>query len=199
MPRRRTRRHNQTTAATGHTCAASGIPQSGHGSSPTPGLYYLEMRAPNIVYDKDRQPPGYLLSITRSSILLKRSADEVLAWVTDLQSGQPVPDAAVTIRTLATDHPEKGSGITDAEGVARFPIDDLDIWTGFYALVERDGNLEWEIGALGSHLSKHFVSIDLVGKGAEGRVAGLFYTDQDQHLSYNTMQRHLARTEDESA
>ena len=60
------------------------------------------------------------------------------------------------------------------------------------ALVERDGNMEWEIGALGSHLSKHFVSIDLVGKGAEGRVAGLFYTDQDQHLSYNTMQRHLA-------
>ena len=60
------------------------------------------------------------------------------------------------------------------------------------ALVERDGNLEWEIGALGSHLSKHFVSIDLVGKGAEGRVAGLFYADQDQHLSYNTIQRHLA-------
>ena len=60
------------------------------------------------------------------------------------------------------------------------------------ALVERDGNLEWEIGALGSHLSKHFVSIDLVGKGAEGRVAGLFFTDQDQHISYNTMQRHLA-------
>jgi Fe-S cluster assembly protein SufD len=60
------------------------------------------------------------------------------------------------------------------------------------AVVERDGNLEWEIGALGSHLSKHFVTIDLVGKGAEGRVAGLFFTDQDQHLSYNTLQRHLA-------
>jgi Fe-S cluster assembly protein SufD len=60
------------------------------------------------------------------------------------------------------------------------------------ALVERDGNLEWEIGALGSKLSKHFVSLDLVGKGAEGRVSGMFYADRDQHLSYNTLQRHLA-------
>jgi len=60
------------------------------------------------------------------------------------------------------------------------------------ALVERDGNVEWEIGALGSKLSKHFVSIDLIGKGAEGRVSGMFFGDGDQHLSYNTLQRHLA-------
>jgi Fe-S cluster assembly protein SufD len=60
------------------------------------------------------------------------------------------------------------------------------------AQVERDGNLAWEIGALGSNLTKHFVSVDLVGKGAEGRVSGMFYADQDQHISYNTLQRHLA-------
>lgn len=60
------------------------------------------------------------------------------------------------------------------------------------ALVERDGDLEWEIGALGSKVTKHFVSLDLVGKGAEGRVSGLFFADQEQHLSYNTLQRHLA-------
>jgi len=60
------------------------------------------------------------------------------------------------------------------------------------ALVDRDGLLEWEIGALGSYLSKHFISLDLVGEGAEGRVSGLFFADKDQHLSYNTLQRHLA-------
>jgi len=60
------------------------------------------------------------------------------------------------------------------------------------ALVERDGNLQWGIGALGSKLTKHFVSVDLVGKGAEGRVSGMFFADQEQHLSYNTLQRHLA-------
>ncbi len=60
------------------------------------------------------------------------------------------------------------------------------------AVVERDGTLEWEIGALGSALCKHFVSLDLVGNGAEGRVSGLFFADRTQHLSYNTLQRHLA-------
>jgi Fe-S cluster assembly protein SufD len=60
------------------------------------------------------------------------------------------------------------------------------------ALVDRDGLLEWEIGALGSYLSKHFISLDLIGEGAEGRVSGLFFADKDQHLSYNTLQRHLA-------
>jgi len=60
------------------------------------------------------------------------------------------------------------------------------------AKVERDGNLEWEIAALGAALCKHFVSLDLVGKGAEGRVSGMFYADRSQHLSYNTLQRHLA-------
>jgi len=60
------------------------------------------------------------------------------------------------------------------------------------ALIERDGNLDWEIGALGSKLTKHFVSLDLVGQGAEGRVSGMIYADHDQHLSYNTLQRHLA-------
>jgi len=60
------------------------------------------------------------------------------------------------------------------------------------AVVERDGNLEWEISALGSALCKHFVSLDLVGKGAEGRVSGMFFADRTQHLSYNTLQRHLA-------
>jgi len=60
------------------------------------------------------------------------------------------------------------------------------------ALIERNGNLKWEIGALGSALSKHFVSVDLIGQGAEARVSGMFFADQDQHLSFNTLQRHLA-------
>lgn len=60
------------------------------------------------------------------------------------------------------------------------------------ALVERDGTLEWEIGALGSALSKHFVSVDLVGEGAEARVSGMFFAEDDQHMTYNTQQRHLA-------
>lgn len=60
------------------------------------------------------------------------------------------------------------------------------------AIVERDGNLEWDLGSLGSALCKHFVALDLVGEGAEGRVYGMFFAEKEQHLTYNTLQRHLA-------
>jgi Fe-S cluster assembly protein SufD len=60
------------------------------------------------------------------------------------------------------------------------------------AIVHRDGNLDWVIGAVGSQLTKHFVSVDMAGKGANGQVSGLFFGDGKQHLSYNTKQNHLA-------
>lgn len=60
------------------------------------------------------------------------------------------------------------------------------------ARVDQDGNLDWVIAALGSRLSKHFVSVDLEGQGADGKVSGLFFGDDNQHLSYNTRQNHLA-------
>jgi Fe-S cluster assembly protein SufD len=84
--------------------------------------------------------------------------------------------------------PDASLQVTELQNYGR------EVWSFGHkkALVERDGNLEWEIGALGSRLTKHFVSLDLIGKGAEGRVSGMFFADQKQHLSYNTLQRHLA-------
>ena len=60
------------------------------------------------------------------------------------------------------------------------------------AVVERDGSLDWVLGALGGGLTKHFVTVDLNGKGAEGRISGMFFANDQQHISYNTLQRHLA-------
>ena len=60
------------------------------------------------------------------------------------------------------------------------------------ARVDRDGKINWSLGAVGSHLMKHFVSIDLISQGAEGRVSGMFFANEKQHLSYNTQQNHLA-------
>lgn len=60
------------------------------------------------------------------------------------------------------------------------------------AQVDRDGHLHWVMGSLGSRLSKHFSSFDLIGQGAEGRVSGLYFGDGEQHLTYNTKQSHLA-------
>ncbi|MBW8010521.1 MAG: Fe-S cluster assembly protein SufD [Chloroflexi bacterium] len=60
------------------------------------------------------------------------------------------------------------------------------------ARVERDANLDWVVAATGSHLTKNFSEIDLVGEGATGRMAGLYFTDGVQHLDHDTQQNHLA-------
>ncbi len=60
------------------------------------------------------------------------------------------------------------------------------------ARVEQDGNLDWVLGAIGSHLTKDFSEIDLVGKGAVGKMSGFYFTDGNQHLDHDTQQNHRA-------
>lgn len=60
------------------------------------------------------------------------------------------------------------------------------------AEVDRDGNLDWIFGAIGSHLTKNFSEINLIGEGSVGRMSGFYFTDHDQHLDHDTQQNHLA-------
>ncbi len=60
------------------------------------------------------------------------------------------------------------------------------------AQVDRDGNLDWIFGAVGSHLTKNFSDLDLIGQGASGRMSGFYFADRDQHLDHDTQQNHLA-------
>ena len=60
------------------------------------------------------------------------------------------------------------------------------------AKVERDANLDWIFGAVGTHLTKNFSEIDLIGDGSTGRMSGFYFTDGVQHLDHDTQQNHHA-------
>ena len=60
------------------------------------------------------------------------------------------------------------------------------------AVLERDAILDWIFGAVGSHVTKNFSDIDLIGPGSVGRMSGFYFTDGDQHLDHDTQQNHLA-------
>lgn len=60
------------------------------------------------------------------------------------------------------------------------------------ARVERDGNLDWIFGAIGSQLTKNFSDLDLVGQGSSGRMSGFYFTNGNQHLDHDTQQNHMA-------
>ncbi len=60
------------------------------------------------------------------------------------------------------------------------------------ARVDRDASLDWIFGAVGTHLTKNFSDLDLIGQGAVGRMSGFYFTDGVQHLDHDTQQNHLA-------
>ena len=60
------------------------------------------------------------------------------------------------------------------------------------ARIGRDANLDWIFGAVGSRVSKNFSDLDLIGRGASGRMSGFYFTDGVQHLDHDTQQNHFA-------
>ena len=60
------------------------------------------------------------------------------------------------------------------------------------ARVERNGSIDWIFGAIGSHVTKNFTDLDLVGEGAVGKMSGFYFTNGNQHLDHDTQQNHLA-------
>lgn len=59
--------------------------------------------------------------------------------------------------------------------------------------VDRNATLEWIFGAIGSHVTKNFSELNLVGQGSTGRMSGFYFTDHDQHLDHDTQQNHLSQ------
>jgi Fe-S cluster assembly protein SufD len=60
------------------------------------------------------------------------------------------------------------------------------------ARISQGGGMTWIYGGIGSHLSKTFLDVDLIGKNAKAEVKGLFISDLDQHFDFDTEQNHLA-------
>ena len=61
-----------------------------------------------------------------------------------------------------------------------------------HARVERDAELDWVSGGFGSKKGKMRIQNDLAGPGATSRVTGAYFTDGEQHLDYDTFQKHMA-------
>ncbi len=58
--------------------------------------------------------------------------------------------------------------------------------------VDRDGEVDWIFGSLGSKTTKNFSNLDLVGQGATGKMSGFYFANHHQHLDHDTQQNHMA-------
>jgi Fe-S cluster assembly protein SufD len=61
-----------------------------------------------------------------------------------------------------------------------------------HASVGRDAELDWVAGGFGSKKGKTWIQNDLVGEGSHSRVTGAYFADGEQHIDYDTFQKHVA-------
>ncbi len=89
-----------------------------------PGLYYLEASVdPADFYpeaqgsDPVRAIDRQILIVTKRSLIVKQGRGDILTWLTDLQSGQPVANTPIS---FTRPDGQSSEGVTDDEGVATF-------------------------------------------------------------------------------
>ena len=60
------------------------------------------------------------------------------------------------------------------------------------AIAHEDSNVYWDLGELGSRLTKTFIDTQLVGNGANTECNGVYFLDETQHVDLDTMMHHTA-------
>jgi len=101
-----------TVAADPNTVVLNSTSISGGGTLPI-GDYYLTTGGNGFNSE-------FAFSVVDTGIVLKRSSDQLMAWVIDLDSGKPVPGATVTADGEDIDGAHDRT--TDANGIATFPV-----------------------------------------------------------------------------
>ncbi len=122
----------------------------------------------------------------------------LLVWVDEGASVTYVHEAASPDESQASMH----AGIVEIKVSAGASLKFVElqswgrhVWNFSHERISVGANasLDWIFGAVGSHLTKNFSELDLVGDGATGRMSGFYFADGDQHLDHDTQQNHLAR------
>jgi Fe-S cluster assembly protein SufD len=125
----------------------------------------------------------------------------ILVWLEENASVTYVHESASPDEGNFTDNQTMHAGIVElhVSAGANLRFVELQSWgenvwnfTHERAEIDRDAVLEWTFGAIGSHLTKNFSEINLVGQGSTGKMSGFYFTDHKQHLDHDTQQNHLA-------
>jgi Fe-S cluster assembly protein SufD len=132
-----------------------------------------------------QEAPGAAL-FPRTLIVLERGAS--LTFISDL-------------RSLDQDVAALHDGVVELHvgDNARLHYVELQRWgrhlwdfTHERALLGRDAQVKWAVGAVGGRLTKAYVQAELAQPGAAARLVGVVYGDGTQHFDHHTLQDHVA-------
>lgn len=96
---------------------------SPEGNGLQPGLYFLTLDSPEIPHPYSKYLDMRIVIVANANLTLKTSSSEALAWVTDLESGEPL--ANVPVQLVGRHQISLGKGVTDQNGVAVVQYDEV--------------------------------------------------------------------------
>ncbi|MBL8148030.1 MAG: Ig-like domain-containing protein, partial [Anaerolineae bacterium] len=99
-----------------------------------PGMYLIGVSSPDLPAYGNMQ---HLLFVSTAVLTMKTAPDEVVVWATDVQTGQPIPDAPITIFDAKLG--EVGSGVTDADGLLRVSVPRAEDYQARMAVLDDGG------------------------------------------------------------
>ena len=147
-------------------------------------------------------PPGVQLELPLHSIEYNRSADTTLGHILVVASDgtqvtylhESASDTLEDTQTLHVGATELFAG----DGAVLNYVALQDWGQHVYdfvtqrASVGRDAQLDWVASTMGTRFTKAFMELDLNGQGAWGRISGLYFTHDRQHIDLDTQQNHSA-------
>ncbi len=162
-----------------------------------PGIYVLSVTSPE--WEAKPYVPAVeqrYFVLTNMALTVKYSGSRLLAWVTDLQTGEPVSGALVKIRSLKGDTP--ASGTTDKNGFYEAPLplgkmtnSESDWMPEFWVTAEK-GN---DFAFTGSDWSSGILPYDFDGVNADfrsplsppNRMLSVLYTERPLYGAGDTV------------
>jgi alpha-2-macroglobulin len=122
------------------TRLAKAVMTNAAGDSLPPGIYFLEVSAPELLEkDPDRRPTRYTFVRSYINLVLKRTQTESMVWATDLESGEPV--AGEPVRMHAESRGWHARGQTDKDGLwIATGLDAISVWDEMFAFMGEPGS-----------------------------------------------------------
>lgn len=119
------------------------------------GFYFLQVSNPKVtttvcLYEWETKTPGCheemkveqtVFMVSKTSLALKTSQNELMVWATDMRDGKPVSGEKISVYNRA--QKLRAEGETDVNGIARIKLDDdnTDYYADYLVFGERGGDI----------------------------------------------------------
>ncbi len=167
---------------------------SEEGGTMAPGIYYLEVTAPEVLELPYGQPSSQIMVVSKLNLTLKQGEAEALVWATDLASGQVVPGLSVSLQSESDILAE---GRTDQDGIFKAEFPPQEMWNPFFVFAGEGQDFAAALNRWNQGISPW--EFDLSSRFYSQTYSGYFYTDRSIYRPGQTVRfKGILRTDDDA-